>query len=116
MSASGMRCCSYCVVKETRVSVTGAAAVNVAGEMGAEEKEDIFVVWCWCDVGSVGRKRCGEGEGLWGYLWAVEVWVGDGSGLKGIVGLLVLFSGVFLVFEMLLPVYCVLANEWMVEF
>jgi hypothetical protein len=30
--------------------------------------------------------------------------------------LLVLFSGVFLVFEMLLPVYCVLANEWMVEF
>jgi len=76
------------------------------------------VVW-WCDVGSVGsvgRKRCSEGEGLWGYLWAVEVWVGDGSGLKGIVGLLVLFSGVFLVFEMLLPVYCVLANEWMVEF
>jgi hypothetical protein len=64
--------------------------------MGAEEKEDIFVVWCWCDVGSVGRKRCGEGEGLWGYLWAVEVWVGDGSGLKGIVGLLVLFSGAFL--------------------
>jgi len=34
-------------VKETRVSVTGAAAVKVAGAMGAEEKEDIFVVW-WC--------------------------------------------------------------------
>ena len=40
MSASGMRCCSYCVVKETRVSVTGAAAVKVAGAMGAEEKEE----------------------------------------------------------------------------
>ena len=86
--------------------------------MGAEEKEDIFVVW-WCGgvmwvawAGKDAVKERGFGGicGQWRCGWAM------GQVLKGIVGLLVLFSGAFLVFEMLLPVYCVLANEWMVEF